>query len=133
MVRKKLNQTQLKKKYSNLFRLLVLERDNYTCQIQGYRHVCSDVLQADHRPAKRGTSATFFDIRNLTCVCSTANMRAERDHFIATAISNHVKNREGFEYYNQLEWLSRPGNPKSIVKWTEESILELYKKTKESL
>lgn len=115
---KKLCQTKLLRKYEKYISKVVQKRDGYKCQVAGYRHRCSERLVADHRPSKRGNHSTFIDIRNLTCVCSSANFRAEIDGFIAQKITARVIEREGHEAFAELEVLS-----KSPRKWTEEEII----------
>lgn len=122
---KKLSQAKLLKKYEPKMKVLIMRRDNGKCQIAGYRHICSASLCVDHRPAKRGKHATFFDPRNLTTVCCTANMLAEFDPFISLRIMEVVKEREGVGTIELLERKSR-----EIKKWSAEEIEQWIEKCK---
>lgn len=76
----------------------------------------------DHRPAKRGKHATFFDPRNLTTVCGNANYQAEHDPFVSNAIICKVKEREG-QIIEELYTESR-----KIKKWKAEEIEQWIEK-----
>lgn len=98
-------------------REIIRYRDGNQCQIKGIEHACSITLCADHRPAKRGKHATFFDPRNLTLVCATANWLAERDPFISNAILDVVKKREGQTIVEDLRSKAR-----KTKTWKEDEI-----------
>lgn len=116
---KKLTQAKLLRKYEKFMREIIKHRDGNKCQVPNYRHRCSDKLCADHRPSKRGNHSTFFDVRNLTCVCGTCNMLAEFDPFISQAIVDLVIEREGDEAYEDLARLSKVSR-----KWQEDEIID---------
>ena len=66
---KRLTQKYLKNKYWPEIRRIVIARDK-RCQLCG-RY---DTLQVDHF-ISRGCSGTFFDIRNLTTLCSACHLK----------------------------------------------------------
>lgn len=107
------NQTTLLRKYEQLIKPIIIERDGGKCMVANYRHSCSPILVVDHRPSKRGNHSTFLDPTNLTTVCSNANWLAERDPLLSYAIIQVVINREG-DIIDQLHIQS-----KQIKKWSE--------------
>ena len=112
------NQTRMLKKFEKLMKPIITHRDGGRCQIEGYRHDCNTPLVVDHRPFKRGKHSTFLDPRNLTTVCSNANMLAELDPLISRIIIEVVKNREGANVIKELEILS-----KKTKKWSHDECL----------
>lgn len=108
--KKKLTQAKLLKKFEPEMKAIILARDGNKCQIKGFpEHKCGGSLVADHRPAKRGKHSTFFDPRNLTCVCSTANFMADKgfNSFVHNAIIQVIKRREGDSIIEELHAKSR--------------------------
>lgn len=100
-------------------RAAVIRRDGGKCQ------VCSSkrVLQADHF-ISRAHKATFFDIRNLTCVCSTCNMlKFYNRNNVPYKVGKIVEKREGVKAIQELENIAR-----TIKKWTFEELIELTQK-----
>lgn len=115
--KKKLTQPKLLAKYEQLMKIIIFTRDGGRCQIPNFRVRCGPYICADHRPAKRGKHATFFDPRNLTTVCTIHNQQAEYDPFVNDAILKVIREREGEDIIEILEIQSR-----RIKKWTPESI-----------
>ena len=115
--KKKLSQAKLLKKYEKIMKPIILARDGNRCQLKNYRVSCGPYLCMDHRPAKRGKHATFFDPRNLTTVCTIHNQQAEYDPFVNDAILAVVRKREGSEIIKILEEESR-----AIKKWVSDEI-----------
>jgi hypothetical protein len=124
---KRLTQPQLKRKYEKVIKTFVIERDGGVCQVAGINHTCSGPLVADHWKS-RIHAGLFFDLRNLTCICNNANRLKRFDAFLADAVTQVVRRREGEGMLDELNRLSRV--PK---KWTEDEILDLieyYKRGK---
>lgn len=97
-------------------RLAVIRRDGGKCQ------VCRSVrvLQADHF-ISRAHKSTFFDIRNLTCVCSTCNMLKFYNRYnLPYKVAKIVEKREGPKAIEELESKAR-----QVKKWTIEELQSL--------
>lgn len=114
---------QLKVKYEPIIREIVKRRDGYKCAVAGVNHKCWGVLVADHWKG-RGHTNTFFDIRNLTCICRNANNLKRFDSFLANAVSKVVQNREGAGILEELNFLSR----QPAMKLTEDALIVLVEK-----
>lgn len=127
MKKKKLKtQKQLKKKYEPIIREIVKERDGFKCMVKGINHTCSEILVADHWKG-RGNGATFFDMRNLTCICNNANNLKRFDAYLANAVTRVVQEREGLGILEELNILSH--KPMKFTKEQLEVLVEKYRQT----
>lgn len=122
---RKLSAKGLKKKYEPQVRDILKRRDNNRCQIAGRYHTCGGPLVADHRPVNRGHNLTFFDHRNLTIVCNTANGLAQTDEYVREAICQVVKKREGVETFYKLRDIAKGHKTK---RWREEEVIQIVEK-----
>ena len=114
---------KLQKKAFEICRSIVLKRDGLGCQVQKQypqiNVIHTEIMQIDHC-FSRANKNLYYDLSNLTCICSSCNMLKGFDSkAIDVAVHEIVRKREGGAIYERMKEtaMSRSANVNWGKRW----------------